>query len=228
MVPLGTNCWKSPSIGAWRPATHETVRDGAHEVRDDIMRLWLRCQEIKVERRGTSAGHPRGLTRHFPFSRILACHRCGHPYYGEAIKRANRVDLRLSHERRGPGRHCDARPRSRSVDALNNQFGDRVLPHLHLDEAWKRRIRTALQAEGPKPVDEERTLGLQQALANLRKQHLWGDISDDEYRGERAALERQIKLFTSAAQPVALPESGESCSLSERLARPLVSPRRNS
>ena len=135
----------------------------------------------------------------------MACHQCGQHYHGEAVKRSNRVDLRLTHERRGPDRDCDAWPRSRSVESLNSQFGDRVLRHLHLDESWKRRVLAALQEEGPKPADQSRDVGLRHAIENLRKQHIWGDIADDDYRRERTALERQIKLFTSSVNPANLP-----------------------
>ena len=183
----------------------EAIRDGAHVVTNEIKRLWSRCQDVKGERRLTTAGHPRGPAMHFPFSRVLACHRCGQHYHGEAVKKTNRVDLRLTHERRGPDRDCDAWPKSQSVESLNSQFSDRVLQHLHLDESWKGRILAALQEEGPKPADQDRVVGLRQAIENLRKQHVWGDITDDEYRRERTTLERQIKLFTSSAQPGNLP-----------------------
>jgi hypothetical protein len=42
-------------------------------------------------------------------------------------------------------------------------------------------------------------------LENLRKQHLWGDISDDEYRRDRTALERQLKAISPPPEPVNLP-----------------------
>ena len=46
------------------------------------------------------------------------------------------------------------------------------------------------------PVDHQAggQLGerLQRALENLRKQHKWGDISDEEYRTERESLVRQV------------------------------------
>jgi hypothetical protein len=40
-------------------------------------------------------------------------------------------------------------------------------------------------------VDKERTR-LHQRIENLRKQHGWGDISDAEYRSERASAESQL------------------------------------
>ena len=46
---------------------------------------------------------------------------------------------------------------------------------------------------------------LQRALENLRKQHKWGDISDEEYRAERSVLVRQLKLLDDAVKPRQLP-----------------------
>ena len=46
---------------------------------------------------------------------------------------------------------------------------------------------------------------IQNALENLRKQHLWGDLSDKAYRQERVALERQMKLASPPTQSRNLP-----------------------
>ena len=110
----------------------EVVVDGTHEVTQEVKDLWIKCQEIKSRRRNTTAGHPRGPNRHFPFSRVLTCHRCGDPYYGEAVRKGDQVDLRLSHDRRGSNRHCNPKPRSQSVSALAKQMGQRVIPDLRL------------------------------------------------------------------------------------------------
>ena len=128
------------------------------------------------------SGHPRGPAHHFPFSRVLTCHHCGSPYYGEAHRDGEQSTLRLSHERRGPGRHCKPKPSSRSVDALVDQMGDRVMPHLKLDATWKSRIIAVLRSDEPPQEDRGQGERLRRALENLRKQHQWGDISDDEYR----------------------------------------------
>ena len=64
-----------------------------------------------------------------------------------------------------------------------------------------------------KPVDatsrtrrtslDDATIRIDHALANLRKQHLWGDLSDYEYREERRTLERQLRrLARPYRQPI--------------------------
>ena len=41
----------------------EVVVDGTHEVPTEVMGLWIKCQEIKSQRRHAAAGHPRGPNR---------------------------------------------------------------------------------------------------------------------------------------------------------------------
>ena len=90
----------------------DVVVNGTHEVPPEVMGLWAKCQEIKSQRRNTAAGHPRGPNRHFHFSRVLTCHSCGDTYYGEAVRKGDQVDLRLSHDRRGSDRHRKSKPSS--------------------------------------------------------------------------------------------------------------------
>ena len=128
----------------------ELTKEGVHEVAQEVKDLWTKCQDIKRSRSNTTPGHPRSPARHFPFSRVLTCHRCRSPYYGESHPRGEYIDMRMSHERRGPGRSCKPKPRSSSVEALVDQMGDRVMPHLRLDASWKTRIISALKAYAPR------------------------------------------------------------------------------
>ncbi|MCH8141866.1 MAG: recombinase family protein, partial [Proteobacteria bacterium] len=179
----------------------EVVVDGTHEVTQEVTELWLKCQEIKAHRRNTAAGHPRGQARHFPFSRVLTCQRCGNPYYGEAVRSGAKEELRLSHERRGSGRNCSARPRSRSVSALMDQMADRVMPYLKLDTSWKARVIAVLREEEPQEHDQSQQDRLQRALDNLRKQHKWSDLSDQQYRREREPLRLLLRGTYRRATP---------------------------
>ena len=183
----------------------EVVVDGIHEVPQEVRDLWLKCQEIKTRRHNTTAGHPRVPSRHFPLSRVLSCHRCGNPYHGEAVRKGDHVDLRLTHDRRGSDRHCNTKPRSQSVSALVEQMGQRVMPHLKLDSTWKDGVIAALTAREPQQPNQGQPERLRRALENLRKQHQWGDLSDDHYRREREPLERQLKLVSRPAIPTQLP-----------------------
>ncbi len=193
----------------------ELVMDGSHELPQEVKDLWTKCQEIKVSRRNNTAGHPRGASRSFPFSRVLTCHRCDRPYYGETVRNADQFTLRLSHERRGPERDCHSKPRSQSVKALVDQMGARVMPYLILDATWKTRVIAAFKRQSPQTHDQNQQKRLTRALENLRKQHLWGDLSDEKYRFERQSLERQLKLVAAPPQPTELPNLERSARLLE-------------
>ena len=198
----------------------EMVIEGAHKVSDEVKQLWLRCQVIKRERTNRTSGHPRGESHDYPFSKVLKCHRCGNPYHGEAIYYKGEANLRLTHERRSLGKQCDVLPRSRSVESLNQEFADRVLTYVTLDEGWKNRIMAALTNNGgvseakANQIQAER---LHKALENLRKQHLWGDISDIDYRRDRAELERQIKVITPDTTPTEMPNLERAAQLLKEL-----------
>ena len=121
------------------------------------------------------------------------------------MRRGEETDLRITHERRGPGRECEAWPRSGSVSSLVAQFADRVLAHMRLDAGWKAGIIKVLGQEKPSTGDERQGETIQRALVNLRKQHLWGDLPDEEYRRERAALDRQLRSVQPSPRSPQLP-----------------------
>ena len=195
----------------------EVIADGSHDVPEAVKELWLTCQEVKGSRRNNTAGHPRGPSRSFPFSKVLVCHVCSSPYYGESVRKGSQVNLRLSHERRGSGRNCHCAPRSQSVMALVDQMGERVMPFISLDATWKTRIIAALRKREPETQDQNQKIRLTRALENLRKQHLWGDLSDGDYQRERDTLERQLKLVNRPSQPPQLPNLEKAARLLEEL-----------
>ena len=77
-----------------------------------------------------------------------------------------------------------------------DQMAHRVLPYLKLDASWKTRVIAALRARVTETHDEGQQDRLRRAVDNLRKQHQWGDLSDQEYRLERESLMRKLKLIT--------------------------------
>jgi site-specific DNA recombinase len=172
----------------------EAIIDGCHVVSQEVRELWLKCQPIKERRLMFTRGQPRGPARHFPFSKVLKCQRCHQPYYGETICRSGKTSFRLTHERHNAGRDCNTWPRSQSLEALSDQFQERVLSYMELPDTWKSMILDATREDDSYQVDTKEIPRIQQALENLRKQHLWGDLTDKEYRQERVALERQKKL----------------------------------
>ena len=89
------------------------------------------------------------------------------------------------------------------------------MPYLTLDSTWKTRIIAALKRQAPQMQDQGQQKRLTGALENLRKQHLWGDLSDERYKLERQTLERQLKLVAVPTQPTELPNLERSARLLE-------------
>jgi len=183
----------------------EVVIDGSHEVSEEVRELWLQCQPIKEKRLLFTRGQPRGPARHFPFSKVLRCQRCHQPYYGETMYQSGNTGLRLTHERHNAGRNCDTWPRSQSIEALSNQFQDRVLSYMVLPDSWKSMITEVTMNDDGYQVDIQEIPRIQKALENLRKQHMWGDLTDKDYRQERVALERQMKFVSPPPQTRHIP-----------------------
>ncbi len=85
--------------------------------------------------------------------------------------------------------------------------------YLKLDATWKTRVIAALKAQTPQTHDVSQKNRLTGALENLRKQHQWGDLSDEKYQQEREILQRQLKLVVVPARPPQLPNLERSARL---------------
>ena len=83
------------------------------------------------------------------------------------------------------------RPQSVPAPRVEEDFAQRVLGCLTLDDGWRQTVLRALTKEGPQP-DHSLEIGrIDGALANLRKQHLWGAVSDEEFQADYQSLKRQ-------------------------------------
>ena len=95
------------------------------------------------------------------------------------------------------------RPSSVGAAKIEQEFADRFLACVQLDDDWLQTVLKVLANHGPQPdhsVDVKRT---EAALANLRKQHLWGAIDDETFQAEHWVLQRQVKSFQpSSLQPM--------------------------
>jgi hypothetical protein len=108
---------------------------------------------------------------------------------------------------------CHSKPRSVTTDHLKRQFAEGVLPHVMLDDGWKRAVtQVLLKGRGQGDNDQQRE-SIARALENLRKQHPWGDIGDEEYRTERVALERRLRAMASEPADMALPDLERAAAL---------------
>jgi hypothetical protein len=87
------------------------------------------------------------------------------------------------------------RPRSVSAPQVEQEFAERVLGCIKLDEDWRNSVLNAMTKEGPEPDRRLEITQIDAVLANLGKQHLWGVINDTEFKDEHTALERQRRAL---------------------------------
>ncbi|MBI4235739.1 MAG: recombinase family protein [Chloroflexi bacterium] len=171
----------------------EELREGAHEVPEEVRSLWRRCQEVR--RAKAHPGQPSPPSRQhlvYPLTGVLVCDGCGRPFHGVSTEtpRGRRL-ARMFHS----WHRYSLTPLSVKAGRVEWEFLDRVLSHLHLDQGWREAVLRALATEGLQPDHSLEITRIEMTLANLRKQHLWGAINDEELRAEFQALERQRRLL---------------------------------
>jgi len=192
----------------------EQVRDGSHEVPAEVKELWLTCQEVKRQKTRPGQHSQRAEARIYPLTGVLVCDLCDKPYHGEAVQHpSGRLSRRMYHYLR----RCDVRPRSTGADTVEQTFGQDVLPHLHLDDGWRSAVLRALVQEGPTPDITLEMKRIEGALANLRKQHLWGAVADEEFRRTFEALDRQRRALEAQRQPVPTPNLDRAAALLQNM-----------
>lgn len=77
---------------------------------------------------------------------------------------------------------CEARPLSVRAAAVEREFAERVLGCVRLDGGWREAVLRAPALEGPQPDRTIEVRRIEAAMANLRKQHLWGALGDSGSR----------------------------------------------
>ena len=133
---------------------------------------------------------------------LAVCKHCGNTYIGQPNRRnSGTIVRRLTHRRP----FCGMRPRSLRVEHVMSQFHDRVLPHISLDQDWQDAVLAAMGRPHSAP-DQMQRARLERALENLRKQHLWGDVDDQDYQQQRTELERSLKAVNASVGPRSLPD----------------------
>ncbi|MBI4415740.1 MAG: recombinase family protein [Euryarchaeota archaeon] len=192
----------------------EKVREGVHEVPEEVKQLWLRCQEVRRARRAPGQVSPRSR-RHavYPLTGVLACDECGEPFHGMTIGSHGYRYQRMAHS----WRRCGMRPRSFSAPRVEGEFAERVLAGIRLDAGWRTAVLKALAAEGPQPDHTLERRRIEAALANLRKQHLWGALTDEEFKAQFQALERQRRLLEAPPPQALTPNLDRTAALLQEL-----------
>ena len=188
----------------------EEVQDVEHQVPDEVRGLWLKCQQVKRERANNSAGRPRNARRAYPFSRLTICAGCGRRYGGQPVyQESGKVIRRLYHGEP----YCDLVPHSIRVENLMAQFHEGVLPYVSLDAQWQDDVLKTLSHDDADDDLGERRERLVRALSNLRKQHLWGDVSDEDYMRERKSIQQEIDSLKPRREATSLPDMDRAAQL---------------
>ena len=166
----------------------EQVIDGVHEVPEEVRRLWLRCQDVRRERSQPGQPSPRAREqRVYSLTGVLVCDGCGLPFHGIVSHSKGLIFPRMAQS----WHRCEMRPQSVPAPRVEEEFAQRVLGCVTLGDSWRQTVLRALAKEGPQP-DHTLEIGrIDGALANLRKQHLWGAVSDEEFQAEYQSLKRQ-------------------------------------
>ena len=191
----------------------EEIKDGTHEVPAEVKELWLKCQEVKRQRVRPGQYSSKREVRIYPFTGVLVCDICGKPYHGEAVKRPSGLYLRMFHYQCS----CEVRPHSFSADLFAKGFGGRVLRYVCIDEGWRNAILAALAKDTPQADTSAKLRHIESAIANLRKQHLWGAISDDEFKQEFQALDREQRILENQQRPTQTPNLDRASALLRNL-----------
>ncbi len=179
--------------------TDEDVRDGKHIVPEEVRSLWIKCQSMKYHRTQRKQGRPPSENRSYPFSKVSVCDECNRHYGGRPVlQRSGDIVQRLYHTRP----FCHIEPHSIKLENIMAQFHDGVLPYINLDNGWKNLVLNCLNPDKNTTSNNDTRAKIEQALKNLRKQHLWGDITDQEYHKEKQEMERELNSLAVLNLPV--------------------------
>ena len=181
----------------------EEVREGVHSVPDEVKELWRRCQDVRRSRRIMTQPSPDSRHhRTYPLMGVLVCDGCGQPFHGVTCRSHGGTFRRMFHS----DHRCGMRPLSVGAPRLEREVGEQVLAHINLDDGWREAVLRALAWEGPQPDHTLEMKRVDTALANLRKQHLWGAISDDTFKEEFRELEHQRRAWTTPPPQTRTPD----------------------
>ena len=76
---------------------------------------------------------------------------------------------------------------------------------VQLDDDWRQTILSVLESEGSQPDHSLDAKRIEAALANLRKQLLWGAIDDETFKAENRVLQRQVRSIQPSSPQAMMP-----------------------
>ena len=169
----------------WHPYTdEEQVLPGRHEAIIP-QEVFDRVQQVKASRVHWTGRRP--ANRVYLLSRRAVCFDCGARVAGDTS--GSRGRRRMRHSRTG---RCDTW-RSRDARVLEDQEGEFIKERMSLPTDWQKSVQKLLKQPPPESgSNAQLRAGLERAMENLGKQHLWQHISDDDYRRRHEDLARSL------------------------------------
>ena len=141
-----------------------------------------------------------GVRRVYPLSGPTLCQQCRCKYTGDTSGEGRR---RMPH---APGTDCADR-QSFAAPPLEAQIATLLSEAFKLPRGWRQKIAAAVIAKPAEPsntaAERER---LEEALANLAKLLMWGDVEEADYRRQRAQHERAFVELQPSDQPTTRPD----------------------
>ncbi len=189
---------------------YQELRDGVHEVPEKVRTLWNRCQEVRREKALSPQPSPRSRhNRVYPLTGVLVCDNCGEPFHGVSTVSKPRSYPRMFHS----WRRCGARPLSVTAPKVEQEFSDRILSCLRLDDGWQAAVLGAMVKAGPRLDQSLEKRRVEAAITNLKKQHIWGAVLDEEFKSEYQALARQLKTLEPPVSAAVMPDMDKAAKL---------------
>jgi hypothetical protein len=187
---------------------------GAHEVPEEIKELWEQCQVVRSDRNAPRRSSPPSREqRVYPLTGVMICDGCGQPFHGIGSHQSGKISLRMTHS----WHRCDMRPRSVPAVEVEQEFAELVLGCITLAEGWRSAVLSTMTKEGPEPDHSLEIQRIDAALANLRKQHLWGALDDQEFKSEHQALQRQRRSMEPSPSVQSTPNLDRAAELLQNL-----------
>jgi site-specific DNA recombinase len=163
---------------------------------------------VGVERRRTSNSSPKVAQRVYLLRGLIYCASCGIRMTGDSRTRGKKewryyacpvAARRVTHNATGEPISCANRrvPAGPAEDAILRHLSEARLPDDLIEEA--RRLLKERLAKPTDNADVSKRRRLERALESLRKQHTWGDLSDEAYRAEKLAIESDLARLPASS-----------------------------
>ena len=162
--------------GEWFPGKHAVAIDAA---------TWERAQE-QLHRRAVNREGTKLSDRIYPLRKLVHCAVCGRGLRGQ-ISHGTR---RYRDPSRDYGEECPE-VASTVADVLEGQIGD-YLSGMRLPKDWKEKVMRRLTKDTSRDNTESKRAQLTARLERTKRLFQLGDLTEEEYRRDKAQIERAI------------------------------------